>query len=174
MATRVLNPSVALSKQHTELPEARSPCGRVALWPSQQPAHGWQHAIMLGIQSPSLMRNVSTGHAKLADFGAAFYYGPSSPHASDYQAMDVRAFGLLLQDRLFKPARGLASHRCVSDAMVHTFAQELLDRHDGSGPAEKVSRLQSVARACTGQAKQRPTFTKVLHLLSILQPTAQS
>jgi hypothetical protein len=70
--------------------------------------------------------DLSTGRAKLSDFGAAFYFGAAShgrayddgvslptpaalPHARAYEAIEARAYGILLQ--------------------------ELLQRHNGTGDA---------------------------------------
>lgn len=62
-----------------------------------------------------------SGEAKLADFGAAFYYGAGTAHAGDYERMERRAFGALLA--------------------------ELLERHDASQPALLLP-VRTVAHAC--------------------------
>ena len=78
--------------------------------------------------------------AKLSDFGAAFYYGGSGGGGGGgggggavlhFERMEVRAFGLLLE--------------------------ELLERHDGSDH-HTLGPVRAAARLGTLEASQRPSF----------------
>lgn len=84
--------------------------------------------------------NKHSGEAKLSDFGASFFYGGAdAPHAAQYQAMEARAYGLLLE--------------------------ELIARHDGLG-SEKLTTVRSVAAICTDvHPTRRPSFSKVVQTL---------
>jgi serine/threonine protein kinase len=118
-------------------------------------AKAGQHLHSVGLShgdlyAHNILVNPQTGEAKLADFGAAFYYGgPSAPHAADYEAMELRAYGLLLL--------------------------ELIDRHDGQGmtapgASERLAALQSLATVCSADAAERPKgFTGALQLLERIQ-----
>ena len=90
--------------------------------------------------------------AKLSDFGAAFYYGPSgSAEALAYERMEVRAFGLLLDELLQRhdgvDTRGLHAVRAATAAATATAAAErpaftalhaMLTSHDAGGARRKL------------------------------------
>ena len=78
--------------------------------------------------------------AKLADFGAAFFYGAGSADAPRYEQMEQRAYGLLLE--------------------------ELLARHDGTTP-HLLGNVRAVADAATmALPEERPGFAKLSRMLT--------
>lgn len=74
------------------------------------------------------------GHAVLCDFGASFTYPDAA--AAFFEAMEARAFGLLLADLVAR----------VDDAA------------DGGADGARAARLGELAAACTGAPGGRPRF----------------
>jgi hypothetical protein len=61
---------------------------------SQLHRHGIMHGDLYGHN----ILHAPDGHALLGDFGAASFYDPAAPHAAPLQRLEVRAFGLLLEE----------------------------------------------------------------------------
>jgi len=89
-----------------------------------------------------------TGEAKLADFGAAFFYGGSdASNGLDYEAMEVRAYGVLLH--------------------------ELLARHDGASNGQ-LAAVRALAGACMRERMRgRPSFGAAVAQMEAAEAAAQ-
>jgi len=88
--------------------------------------------------------------ARLFDFGAAFFYPPEC--ASLIEAVEVRAFGLLLQD------------------LVNFFHASPAAGDEDEATAAAVAYLRAVAEACAKRAPaQRPSFAAVAQALALLR-----
>ncbi|MET0264131.1 MAG: protein kinase, partial [Duganella sp.] len=68
----------------------------VASAAAQLHAHGVLHG---DLYAHNIVHNAA-GHSLLGDFGAAAFYDPASPMAKALQRLEVRAFGLLLEELL--------------------------------------------------------------------------
>ena len=120
---------------------------RVALSIAKAGAHLHSRGLAHGdLYAHNILVDSRTGDAKLADFGAAFYYGPDAPHAAAYQAMEGRAYGFLLE--------------------------ELLVRHDGRAEGQ-LAIVRSLAAACTAERRaDRPKFAAAVIQLEAAERAA--
>ena len=84
------------------------------------------------------------GHAILSDFGAATIYMKDDDDANSLERVEVRAFGLFVED------------------MILNSRMEISDQ-------EKRSKLSSLSFSCQMQdVKQRPSFTQLVEVLTDL------
>jgi len=110
-------------------------------------AHLHSRGIAHGdLYAHNILVDVSSGHAKLGDFGAAFHYGASNTGGgSAYEAIEARAYGILLK--------------------------ELLERYDGTGDGSSaLPDVRSVSEACVGPAAGRPRFGDIAQRLVVKAP----
>ena len=71
-----------------------------ALW------HLHSHGIAHGdVYAHNILYSPADGTALLSDFGAAFFYNPETEDGVQTQAVEVRAFGCLMEDLLVLPTR---------------------------------------------------------------------
>lgn len=86
----------------------------------------------------------TSGDAVLSDFGAASFY----PVGSAVEALDVRAFGCLLED--------------------------LLDRHSGNTTDELIQTLRQLQQQCLQPPSSRPRFREIFQRLNLLNNRPQT
>jgi hypothetical protein len=117
----------------------------------------YAHNILVG-DSRQLMLNASTS-VKLSDFGAAFYYG-SPPEmrarAAALQAMEMRAYGLLLEELIEHTGMNTSGDHGggSADTTVLTATMEM-----------RATVRDLAARALLPVMAQRPTFAQALQQL---------
>ena len=88
--------------------------------------------------------------AKLSDFGAAFFYPPGSEIGRALERLDVRAYGVMLEEALGMAAgRGGAGGEDSEDS--------------GSSPA--LAELAELAGRCVGPRSGRPSFAEIVDVV---------
>ena len=104
---------------------------------------------------------VSTeGKAVLCDFGASFVY--ASHQRSFFEAMEIRAFGLFLQD-LSAQVRSEGGKICLPGE-----AQKFQGKQDGPAQQDILEVLRSVSKWCLCTIPgARPSFTEVVSALEV-------
>lgn len=102
----------------------------VASAAAQLHAHGVLHG---DLYAHNIVHNAA-GHSLLGDFGAAAFYDPASPMATALQRLEVRAFGLLLEE---------------------------LIRHCDESPARHVPLRQLQAACVVADYHARPLFAEI-------------
>lgn len=88
------------------------------------------------------------GNAKLCDFGASFFYSPSSPFG--FEKIEVQAYGLL----------------------VHDLASRVADEKEEKGEKRQSvkEKLEEVSTLCLlPVAHERPSFNEIIDLLTVLK-----
>ena len=97
------------------------------------------NVLWRGTEIGNKMEPPQVPFAKLSDFGAAFFYEPRSEIGRDLERIEVRAFGILIQEAL---------------QMWVGFAVE----HDGI----KMLRMKTVVKYCLGDRNTRPSFAAIV------------
>ena len=88
--------------------------------------------------------------AKLSDFGAAFFYPPGSEIGRALERLDVRAYGVMLEEALGMAAGGGGAG-----------AEDSED--SGSSPA--LAELAELAGRCVGPRSGRPSFAEIVDVV---------
>jgi serine/threonine protein kinase len=111
----------------------------IALGIASAAGHLHRRGIMHGDLYGHNILHRSDGAALLGDFGAASFHAPDAPHAVPLQRLEVRAFGVLLEELV---------SRCDVPAAAHSAA-----------PTMRLNALNALAMACLqDDAAARPLF----------------
>lgn len=98
--------------QHFALDTVLAIARGIASAAAQLHAHGIMHGDLYGHN----ILHDQHGHTLLGDFGAASFYDPAGPQAAALQALEVRAFGHLLQELLDRSDRTPPALRALQAA----------------------------------------------------------